>query len=323
MLVGIFIVGTPILIGYSQGYRLDDALLVIETGGIYVHSDIANATVYLEGDFVKESGAFFKNTFVQDLRPNRTYEIWVEKEGYQSWTKKLTVYPNLVTEARVMMLPDTFTWRSIPASTTVQISTVPGTSTSPVDADTATSSVTTVTNPEYENLQVFFTKDMDQFAVEIATSTYIEVKGKRVATTTTVIEMQFPEWFGAFASTTILAEQDMVRERDGIVAWLGDGDLYVTWGKAEEEQPYYFCTTTCTNMLKIDWQEPITRYEFYPNRSDVVVLGTERGVYAVELDNRSERNIQPFIEEENLTFRILADGSLVIFEGSEFRETSW
>lgn len=326
ILVCVFIVGTPVLIGYSKGYRLDDALLVIETGGIYLHSDVANAIVYLDGDFIEENGAFLKNTFIQDLRPNKTYEVWVEKDGYQSWTKDLPVYPNLVTEARVMMLPEVFVWRTVASSTTVS---VPATTTRPPPgatekaATSATSTLAQVPNPEYENLHAYFEADTDQFAVDVATSTFIVVKGKQVATTTIVTEIHLPPSFAEFASTTVLAAQDMVRERDGVVVWLTGGDLYAVWGRTQEAPPFYFCTATCTKMLVLDWAEPITRYEFYPNRNDVVVVRTERGVYAVELDSRSQRNIQPFMEGPDLSFRITNDGTLIVFDGTDFRETTW
>ena len=50
---------------------------------------------------------------------------------------------------------------------------------------------------------------------------------------------------------------------------------------------------------------------------------TKHGIYAVELDNRSQRNIQPVIEEDNLDFRVLQNGTLVVFDGDKFRKTSW
>jgi hypothetical protein len=180
-----------------------------------------------------------------------------------------------------------------------------------------------VANPEYEKMVTFFTGDTDQFAVEVATSTFVTVKGKRVATTTTVIELQFPSWLDELASTTALTQKEMVRERDGIVTWINNGNLYAMWGRKNEQIPFYFCTATCTPTLVIDWSEPIMRYEFYPSRNDVVIIGTERGVYAVELDERSQRNIQPFIEGSGLDFRILADGSIVVRDDVEFREATW
>jgi hypothetical protein len=218
------------------------------------------------------------------------------------------------------MLPDTFEWATVTASTTISVS--PATTTS-TKLSSASSSETTVPNPEYQALDEFYRDDKDQFAVEVATSTYVFVKGKRVATTTTIIEYQFPLWLAEVASTTLLETYDMVHERDGILAWLENGDLYATWVRPNEPQPFYFCTATCTPTLLIDWGEPIERYEFFPNRNDVVLLGTSRGIYAVELDARSQRNIQTIIEEPNLDFRLQIDSSLVVFDGTRYRKTTW
>ena len=80
---------------------------------------------------------------------------------------------------------------------------------------------------------------------------------------------------------------------------------------------------SCADRLSINWQEPILRYEFYPNRSDLLMVVSERGLYVVELDNRSERNIQTIREERNLDFRLKADGMLVVFDGQSYFETSW
>lgn len=313
LMIVLFVIGTPLLIGYSKGYRLGDALSLIATGGIYIHSDFSDTSVYIDGDFVEHNGAFLRNTLIQDLSPGRTYTIWVEKPGYQSWTKMLRVKANLVTEGRVMMLPEVFEWRVISPTTVL------------VEEATAkrASSTREVENPEYLTLEEQFTHDLDQFAVEVATTTYTTVRGKKVATTTTTIAYEFPRWLDTFASSTNLATKKMVREREGMVAWLDQGDLWAVWARESDPVPFYFCDKLCYTRLAIDWQEPILRYEFYPNRNDAVILLTERGIYAVELDNRSQRNIQPIIEGADLDFRIAGDGTLTVFDGTQYKETSW
>jgi hypothetical protein len=313
LMVVVFALATPLLLGYSKGYRLNDALLLIQTGGIYLHSDVSNTSVFLDDTFVENNGAFLRNTLIQDLTPNKTYAVRVEKVGYQSWVKRLPVIANLVTEARVLMLPQEFVWKIVHATSTVALA---GTSS---DASTTRS----VENPEYVQQRETFLDDHDQFMVEVATTTYEFVRGVPVATTTTVFEPQFPAWLSDLASTSDLASKQQVREREGIVGWLENGDLVVVWARTNDTPPYYFCTTTCKQKLVIDWQEPILRYEFYPNRNDVVILGTARGIYAVELDDRSQRNIQPILEAPNLDFRLEGNGTLIVFDGTEFRETSW
>jgi hypothetical protein len=321
VLLIIFILGTPLLIGYSMGYRLNDALGLIQTGGIYLHSDMSNTLVFLDDEFVENNGALLRNTLVQDLLPNRYYNIRAQRDGYQSWVKVLRVEPNLVTEARVMMLPTEFDWILVPATTTIELT--PST-TEAIDVAT-TSNERMVPNPEYEALTAFFDDDQAQFEIDVATSAYEFIRGKRYPTTTIVEVIQFPEWLVPVASSTHLAEKDMVREREGIVTWLENGDIFVIWARSEDPQPYYFCETKqlCKEQLSINWGEEIIRYEFYPNRSDAVVVLSERGLYAVELDNRSQRNIQVILEEPGLDFRLQGDGTLIVFDGESYRITNW
>ncbi len=309
LLFFLFVVGTPLLIGISKGYRLDDAFGIIQTGGIYLHSDVSNTSVFLDDEFVENNGAFLKNTLIQDLLPNRYYSVRVEGDGYQGWRKVLFVKQNLVTEARVLMLPEKFDWHYIYPTTTLMINS---------ETVNATSSKK-VTNPEYEKMKDFFDADRQQFSIDIATSTYEYIRGKRYPTTTIVTEIRFPSWLSEIASMSDLKNKKMVRERDGIVAWLdNNGDLFAIWAKKNEMKPYFFCMEKCKDVLSINWSEPILRYEFYPNRNDVVVLLTKRGVYAVELDNRSQRNIQTILEQPNLDFRIKQDGSIIVFDGTNY-----
>lgn len=322
LLVIVFIIGTPLLIGYSKGYRLDDALGLIQTGGIYLHSDVSNASVYIDDEFVKSNGTFLKNTLIQNLLPNRYYTVRMEHPRHQSWVKVLRVRPNLVTEARVMMLPNVFVWRHIQATSTLEIEQ----ETEDVEVVSTTTEerlTQEVPNPEYVELTEFFSEDRPQFSVEVATSTYEFIRGERFATTTTVLVTQFPEWLAERASTSNLYEKEMVRERQGVVAWLEGGDLFAIWGREDDSPPYFFCEENCVEQLAINWVEPILRYDFFPNRNDVVILLSERGLYAVELDNRSERNIQTILEEPNLAdFRLFSDGTLVVLGEGEYIETT-
>lgn len=315
LLVGLtllFLVVAPLIMGYAAGYRLNDTFSFIETGGLYVHADVPSARVYLDGEFVETSGTFLRNTLIQDLLPEKHYLVSVEKEGYHSWRKELLVLPNLVTEGRVLMLPTRLTWREIaPTSTieTVRSSTVNATSSVP--------------NPEFKAMEELFADSKDQFAVDVATTTVILRGGKRVATTTTITQIVFPDWLSDFASSTDLMRQDMVHERDGMVLWLANGDLHAAWAREKEQPPYIFCEEVCIKEMVIDWDEPILRYEWYPNRSDAVLVLSKRGLYALELDGRSTRNLQPILAEAGLDFRIVDGERIVVYDGTLYRETSW
>jgi hypothetical protein len=317
-LLFIFVVFTPVLIGYSRGYRIDDALGIIRTGGIYLHSDIANTAVFLDDEFLENNGALWRNTNVDSLLPDRYYRVRVQHEDYQSWVKVLKVRPEMMTEARVLMIPKEFEWTEITATSSID---VPGTLLD--DESTSTEKVALVVeNPEYMQLEEWFLGYKEQFEVEEATSTYEYIRGQRFPSTTYVSVIRFPNWLSDVASSSILIEKDMVRERDGIVTWLENGDLFALWARENDTLPYFFCIEVCKEQLGINWGDEILHYDFYPNRNDVVLLLTERGLYAVELDDRSERNIQIIIEEPNLDFRVEGDGTLTIFDGQTYWQTS-
>lgn len=109
----IFCVAIPLLILYSTGYRLTSALNLIRTGGLYISVPYSGANVFISPATSKQTGLFQKNVFVQNLRQG-TYEVRVEKEGYQSWKKQLRVFPQTVTEAYSFLLPLEVETKEIP-----------------------------------------------------------------------------------------------------------------------------------------------------------------------------------------------------------------
>lgn len=100
----LFLIITPLIIGYSQGYRVDwkDKTLV-QTGALFFEPRPAPVKLFLDGELEKKSSFVFQNIFTGDLIP-KTYHIEIKKEGYTSWEKNLDVAPKLVTEARYIVL---------------------------------------------------------------------------------------------------------------------------------------------------------------------------------------------------------------------------
>ncbi len=101
----LFFICIPILILYATGYRFNSTFNLVYTGGIYLSVPDSLSRVYIEDELVEQSGFFQKNVFVQNLRPDY-YRVRVEKEGFQSWSKNLSVIPRIVTEAHPFLMPD-------------------------------------------------------------------------------------------------------------------------------------------------------------------------------------------------------------------------
>lgn len=103
-LVALFIVAAPLVVLYSQGYRVDfENRLVVKTGALFLEPRPAPVEVYINGKLRKRSNFLFQNIYIGDLLP-KNYVIEIRKEGYLSWKKELDVLPKLVTEAKNIML---------------------------------------------------------------------------------------------------------------------------------------------------------------------------------------------------------------------------
>ena len=108
----LFLIITPSVILYSQGYRFDFAKRrIIQTGGLFLKIKPKKCQIYLtpidhklhNKSLEKESDSFLGSVFIDDLLP-RSYRIRVEKEGYFPWEKVLQVNEKRVTEAKHILL---------------------------------------------------------------------------------------------------------------------------------------------------------------------------------------------------------------------------
>jgi hypothetical protein len=70
----------------------------------------------------------------------------------------------------------------------------------------------------------------------------------------------------------------------------------LNWISKSEQVPYYYCNgekeKICNEKITLDWSNEILKFEYMPGRSDVWIVLVNDGIYAVEVDHRSDRNIQ-------------------------------
>lgn len=104
LFVFFFLVTAPIIIAYSQGYRVDwTNKALVQTGALSLEPRPAPVELLLDDTFEKRSNFVFQNIFAGNLIP-RTYHVTIRKEGYYPWRKNLSVAPRLVTEAKNIVL---------------------------------------------------------------------------------------------------------------------------------------------------------------------------------------------------------------------------
>ncbi len=103
-LIFVFIIFTPSVILYSQGYRFDfEQKRLTKTGGIFIKAEPKKAWVKLDGKEISQTDLFFGSVLIENVLPGE-HTVQVGKEGYLPWEKKLLVQASKVTEAKEIKL---------------------------------------------------------------------------------------------------------------------------------------------------------------------------------------------------------------------------
>jgi len=100
----LFLIITPIVIFYSQGYRFDfKTKKISQTGGFYFKVSPKSAEIYINDRFKKKTDFFLGEIQIENLLPKK-YKIEIKKSGFHSWQKTLEVEEKKVTEAKNIVL---------------------------------------------------------------------------------------------------------------------------------------------------------------------------------------------------------------------------
>lgn len=318
LLILLFLIVTPVLIAYSLGYRIldiDSVFTLEKTGGIYVHSNVSDTTVYLDGEFNKTNGNFFRNTLIQNLKPEMNHVVEVRRDGYQTWSKTLPVYPSLVTESRVLMIP-----KEVPQREVFPFTDIDGEGTTTPSAKAKIFKGKPVpTNEEYKNLMTLF-EGKDIYATSTQTK-IIKSLNVGVTATTSTTTKDLPEYFVKLGIEDPKSLKNLIQNAQEI-SWLDNGNIILNWVGNETEIPYYYCLATenCHEKITLDWNDEIKKFDFLPGRNDVFLVLVNTGLYAVEVDDRSDRNIQTVYTKNIDDFLIGPNNKIFVRDGDKFFE---
>jgi hypothetical protein len=302
----IFFIAIPFLLAYSAGYRINwEDLTFVKTGGVFIHSDLSGASVFINDEFSESGGVLLKNILVQNLKSNETYKIRVEKEGYNTWYKELFVHPNLVIESRILMIP-----LVIPFEKVEQF--VYETNLDPKIKATSTK----VLSDEYEETLDLFTSTSTVGSRDVVFETEI-IKSTSTNPKATSTEKIIVPKFLADMNILGIADKNQLKSYNKMVAWLEEGDIYVAWSGDYESTPFFFCDVRgCRDRIIISLDTDIREFDFFPGRNDAFVLSTGNNIFAVEADDRSKPNLQNIFEGKKPEFK-LDDSTIFIKDGQD------
>ena len=102
--VACFLVMSPILIGYSMGYRFDiEKIKIVATGGIYIRTFPTADQIMFDSGVTLKPGFLQNYVFMQSLLP-KSHTVLIKKLGYHDYEKTLPVEENEVTKLENVIL---------------------------------------------------------------------------------------------------------------------------------------------------------------------------------------------------------------------------
>lgn len=104
VMVALFLIAAPYLVFYSLGYRVDfEAKKIVATGGIYVRAQPSGVNISIDEKASDITSIFSNSVFVQNLLP-KEHSVFINKEGYYDYQKKLAVKEKEVTKLENVIL---------------------------------------------------------------------------------------------------------------------------------------------------------------------------------------------------------------------------
>lgn len=98
-LAALFIIITPIVVFYARGYRFDFGRgIFVYSGIISVKSNPEKMDIYIDGKLKDSDINRINNSLnIKGLMP-REYDLAIKADGFQDWSKKVSVHSGLATE---------------------------------------------------------------------------------------------------------------------------------------------------------------------------------------------------------------------------------
>lgn len=104
LFVAVFIVGFPILVFYSAGYKFDPTFGLTIRGGIYVFTPEPGTSVFVSNEFKGTTGFLNDEVFLNDVKPG-SYLVLATNEAFWPWAKFVSVSRGEVEALHPLLVP--------------------------------------------------------------------------------------------------------------------------------------------------------------------------------------------------------------------------
>jgi hypothetical protein len=311
-----FILGASFVSLYSQGYNFDKSFNFSKRGGLYVNAGYSDSKIFVNHKKERTTGLLKAGLFMGNLKPEE-YSILVAKEGYWPWAKDLEVLEGYVTEAQAFMVPQDPRWEFLLKGKFTNIWASPYKNILALQEKNGEKYLLNFYLPEDNNFLTASSQNTEKFLSNegsisnliwgenylIFNDGNIFIKAEFDLSTKTVVAYHFAQTPDALSDY-----ERFTKNKDQMIWWNPiSNQVFATWLGEEESIPYYLChEKPCELPVEIFQSRlPIKNIDFFPGRKDLIIVAVSNGIYALEIDGRDGRLLQPIYKGKSPDFAAL------------------
>jgi hypothetical protein len=316
-----FLIVVPPLLLYTTGYRISRDFSITKTGGIYISSPKSGSEIFLNNKLKKKTNILQSGIFIQNLKP-KTYSVLVGKEGYWPWHKNLEVREQFVTEAAAFLVKRNPKGNAILKGAFINMHASLYNKVLMFEEKTSSLSSLKKISFYLPEKDEFLTKD--SLKTRNALSFYGSISGIKWEKNGVVFKTEkgavrakfnfddrtVDAFYAAPDSAKFKLEDSYAKTKKHVKIWHdSDNIIWVDWLDKTYTPPYYLCGFgDCVFPKQVfNSRFPIKNIDFFPHRRDVIIAAIGNGVYAMELDDRGGRMLQPIYKGKNPNFGVFQD----------------
>jgi len=340
-------VAAPIINLYISGYRLTSNFKIIKTGGIYVYSPLNEVKIYLNNSYKKQTGIIQDGIFLQNLKPGK-YTILAAKDGFWPWQKKIEVKEEIVTELRPVLVSQNPEGETILRGLFVKLYSSPFQKILALAEKNKNGSYkinfylpdeNLFLNPRNSvSLPLVFFKNPPRLlwkenSVAIISDPSFKkepsvivnfnlgaqtFEAKKMAHSDEMKTLTMPDDFKNFKLSAMknfdfYFAKMLARKKE--IIWLDilNNTIWFDVNVNENELPYFmYNEKKAVAPLKIVVPRfAVGNIDFFPARIDVIIAAISNGIYAIELDGRGGRSVQPIYKGKQPDFAIFKGEKII------------
>lgn len=330
----VFLIITPLLNFYLAGYRITKGFKITKIGGMYIYSPENSVKIYINNELKKETGFIQNGYFIQNMKPGK-YSIIVAKDGFWPWKKDLNVKEEIVSETRSFLIKKEPEGKTILRGMFFEVYASPSgkalalteknkktglykinfyepdseTFLNPKDVQTRNIYFSKILKTKWEenSFIILADKSLIKYSFDLGSKTFEAQKIKE--NEESIFKPQ--DDFSIFKSSEMKIfdyANAKISNRKKEIIWLDKthDTIWFDVSKEESDLPYFiYQEKEKTLPFKVFTSKfQIKNIEFFPGRRDIIIVAINNGVYAMELDGRGGRIIQPIYKGKNPDFAL-------------------